>query len=104
MNKEIEKLRESGFLKLVRITYVLESCKTVKQATNTLIWGRVVLKQHFSPSWQNDFGMIQYFDIKNLNTQFQKMLNDIAGKNKILKRYSNLKNASQTINIPTRHI
>jgi len=104
MNKEIEKLRESGFLKLARITYILESCKTVTQAVDTLTWGRVVLKQHFSPSWELDFGIITYYNIKDLNKQFQNMLNDIAGKNKILKRYSNLKNASQTINIPTRHI
>ena len=85
MKKEIEKLRDSGFLKLARITYILESCKTTKQATDTIKWGRIVLEQHFSPTWKHNFGMCVWFDIKDLNKQFQKMLDVISDKNEILK-------------------
>lgn len=87
MKKQIEELRDSGFLKLARITYVLQSCKTIKQATDTLKWGRVVLEQHFSPSWKYNYGIMISFEISYLNKQFQKMLDAIADNKDLLMKF-----------------
>ena len=84
-SKEVKNIRDSAFSKFARITYILESCKTTKQAKDTVLWGRHVMEQTFNPPFLEWLAFRDQIILSNLEKHFKKMLDTIISKNEILK-------------------